>query len=137
VMNALKNHFRPEFLNRLDDIVIFDVLSPEAIRKIVDIQIDLVQKRLEEKEIALEVSSEVREYLAKDGYNPQYGARPIRRIIQNKILTPIASLMISKGVLSGGTISVGITKGTELTFDVKKGRKSTVVISRQKSVLSV
>jgi ATP-dependent Clp protease ATP-binding subunit ClpA len=79
-------------------------------------------KRLEEKEIRLEVSSAVLEYLAKEGYNPQYGARPLKRLIQEKILTPVATFMISQGVGKGGSISVGM-KGGEFTFDVKKGRK--------------
>ena len=132
VMNALKDHFRPEFLNRLDDIIIFDVLTQEAVRKIVDIQIDLVKARLAEKDIRLDVSPAVLEFLAKDGYNPQYGARPIRRLIQTKILTPVASLMISQEVMRGGTVAVGLKTGKdvpagEFTFEVKKGRKGSPI----------
>ena len=106
VMESLKDYFRPEFLNRLDEIIIFDILSPEAIKEIVRIQIGMTKKRLLEKEIKLNLSTDVFAYLAKEGYNPQYGARPLKRIIQNKILTPVASLMISRGVLRGGTVSV-------------------------------
>ncbi|MCX6716393.1 MAG: ATPase, T2SS/T4P/T4SS family [Candidatus Taylorbacteria bacterium] len=120
IMSALKDYFRPEFLNRIDDIILFDVLSPEAIKEIVKIQVEQVKKRLAEKDINLEVSEDVLAFLAKDGYNPQYGARPLKRLIQNKILTPVASLIISKGVLPGGTVSVG-SKNGEFTFDVKKG----------------
>ena len=125
VMDAVKDHFRPEFLNRLDDIILFNILSPEAIKEIVNIQIGQVKQRLAEKEIALELSPDAIAYLSKEGYNPQYGARPLKRLIQSKILTPIASLMISKGVLKGGTVSVGL-KGSELTFDVKKGKKGSL-----------
>lgn len=125
VLNSLKDYFRPEFLNRLDDIIVFDILTPEAIQKIVDIQVDQVKARLATKEIILEVSPAVSAYLAKEGYNPQYGARPLKRLIQNKILTPVASLMISEGVMKGGTIAVDM-KGTEFSFDVKKGKRGKV-----------
>ncbi len=125
VMDAVKDHFRPEFLNRLDDIILFNILSQDAVADIVKIQVEQVKVRLAEKEIALEISLDVYKHLAKEGYNPQYGARPLKRLIQNKILTPVASLMISKGVLKGGTISVGV-KGSEFTFDVKKGRKGSL-----------
>lgn len=119
VQNALKDFFRPEFLNRLDEIIIFDILSPEVIRKIVGIQIDIVKHRLTEKEITLEVSDPVLTYLAEKGYDTHYGARPLKRLIQNKILTPVASLMISQGVLKGGRVSVGMEKG-EVSIHVQK-----------------
>ncbi|MDD4803842.1 MAG: AAA family ATPase [Candidatus Pacebacteria bacterium] len=133
VMVSLKDFFRPEFINRLDDIVIFDILSPEAIRKIVDIQITQVKDRLLSKGITMDIKDGVLEYLSKEGYNPQYGARPLRRLIQTKILNPIASLMISQGIISGGTIIIGI-KNNEFTFDVKKGKKSGILI---KDIISV
>ena len=125
VMNSLKDYFRPEFLNRLDDIILFDILSKENIEKIVSIQVEQVVKRLQTKDINMVVSPEVYSYLAKQGYNPHYGARPLKRIIQNKILTPIASLMISQGIAKGGVINVGIKKGStdEFTFEVKKKKR--------------
>ena len=126
VMGALKDHFRPEFLNRLDDIVVFDILSREAVAEIVKIQVEIVRERLAQKEIKLILSSSVLSYLASEGYSPQYGARPLKRLIQTKILTPIASLMISKGLSKGGSISVDM-KGGELTFNVKKGRNGSFV----------
>ena len=122
VMASLKHYFRPEFLNRLDEIIIFNILRSEVVRTIVEKQVELVQKRLEEKEVVLNISPEVFGYLAKEGYNPQYGARPLKRLIQTKILTPLASMMISKNVLKGGTVTVGIGKEGEFTFDVKKGK---------------
>lgn len=133
VMEAMKDFFKPEFLNRIDDMIIFDVLPIEAIREIVKIQINLVRERLAVKEISLELTDEAYEYLAKEGYNPQYGARPLKRLIQNKILNPIASLIISKGILKGGTVSVSIKNNSskaearELFFDVKKGRRGAII----------
>jgi ATP-dependent Clp protease ATP-binding subunit ClpB len=126
VMEALKNHFRPEFLNRLDDIVLFDSLSKEAVEKIVNIQVGQVKERLMQKEITLEVSNEAMKLLAEKGYDPQFGARPLKRLIQNKILTPVASLIISKGLVKGGAVSVGVKNG-EFSFDIKKGRKGSII----------
>lgn len=122
VQASLKDHFRPEFLNRIDEIIIFNILSPEAVKGIVEIQVKEVVARLAAKDITLALSGEVYEFLAKEGYNPHYGARPLRRLIQDKILTKVASLMVSRGVLSGGSVSVGIKNG-EFTFDVKKTGK--------------
>lgn len=144
VLDALKDHFRPEFLNRLDDILVFDILSQEAVKKIVEIQVEQVMQRLAQKDIKLELSPAVYDYLSKEGYNPQYGARPLKRIIQNKILNPVASLIISKGIMKGGVISVDVPvqkKGTSssatslapttsdnpFTFDIKKGRKGSIL----------
>ncbi len=130
VMEALKDHFRPEFLNRIDEIVLFDILSPEAIKNIVEIEVAKVRSRLEEKEIKLDLSPAAIEYLAKEGYNPHYGARPLKRLIQNKILTPVASLIIGEGIERGGVVTVGIKgqgQNTEFTFDVKKGRKGSIL----------
>ncbi len=120
VMGALKEHFRPEFLNRLDDIVIFDVLAKEALAKIVDTQVEEVMKRLSLKRISLVIDPEVHVWLADKGYNPQYGARPLRRTIQDKILTPLASMMVDHGVMEGGTVVISI-KNDEPYFEVKKG----------------
>jgi len=119
VMESLKVFFRPEFLNRLDEIIVFDILSPETIRSIVAIQIEDVKKRLEKKQILLSVTDEVLAYLAREGYDPKFGARPLKRVIQSKILTPVATMMIGEGMLQGGTVRVDIKKG-ELVFDVKK-----------------
>jgi ATP-dependent Clp protease ATP-binding subunit ClpB len=126
VMDALKDHFRPEFLNRLDDIVIFDILGKEAIAEIVKIQVGIITERLAQKEISITLTPAVYTDLADTGYSPQYGARPLKRLIQNKILTPIASLMVSKGIMKGGSITVDV-KGGEYTFDVKKGKKGSFV----------
>ncbi|MBP9710874.1 MAG: AAA family ATPase [Candidatus Pacebacteria bacterium] len=126
VQAALKDYFRPEFLNRIDEIIIFNILSPEAIKDIVNIQVKEVVERLAGKDITLSITPEVYDYLAKEGYNPHYGARPLRRLIQDKILTKIASLMVGRGVLSGGSVSVGVKNG-EFMFDVKKSGKGRAV----------
>jgi len=126
VQSSLKEFFRPEFLNRVDEIIIFNILSPEAIENIVDIQLREVIARLQGKDLTLVVSDAVRKYLAKEGYNPRYGARPLRRLIQDKILTKVANLMISRGVLSGGRVSVDIKDG-EFVFDVKKGGRAKAI----------
>lgn len=119
VMESLKQFFRPEFLNRLDEIIVFDILTKETIRTIVEMQVEIVRARLAQKEIELTVSTEVLEWLAREGYDPKFGARPLKRLIQSKILTPVASMMVSEGMLSGGTVSV-VLKGGEFSFDVKK-----------------
>lgn len=126
VMESLKEYFRPEFLNRLDDIILFDILSSENIRKIVDIQVAQVVERLNAKEISLVLSGETLDYLSREGYNPQYGARPLKRLIQNKILNPVANMIISQGIVKGGTINVDV-KNNELVFDIKKGRKGNII----------
>jgi ATP-dependent Clp protease ATP-binding subunit ClpC len=119
VMESLKSFFRPEFLNRLDEIITFDLLSPEVISEIVKIQMKEVINRLAKKEIKLSVSDEVMTYLAKEGYDPKFGARPLRRVIQSKILTPIAGMMVGEGMMQGGTVKVTMKKDV-LDFEVKK-----------------
>lgn len=119
VMSSLKDYFKPEFLNRLDEIVLFDVLSHESIRKIVDIEVKKVQDRLLEKDIHLVFKDAVYEMLAKEGYSPQYGARPLRRLIQSKVLTPLASMMIDKGLIGNRQVIIDIDKKGELSFDDK------------------
>ncbi|MEK7578941.1 MAG: AAA family ATPase [Patescibacteria group bacterium] len=137
VMDALKDQFRPEFLNRLDEIIVFNILPGSAIESIVGIQLELVKKRLLGKEIELTVTSAAVSYLARVGYNPTYGARPLRRLIQDKILTKVAQLMVSKGILEGGAITVDVAKNEsgeeDITFTLTKKGKS----SRGKSKLSL
>lgn len=126
VMGALKDHFRPEFLNRLDDIVMFDILSKDALMQIVEAQVNEVVARLAAKRITLTLTPEVRAWLADKGYNPQYGARPLKRAVQDHILTPIASLMVGQGIMEGGSVSVTLKNG-EPHFAVAKasGRTKT------------
>ncbi len=111
VMDSLKSFFKPEFLNRLDDILIFDVLSPEHIREIVSLRIDQVIKRMRAKEITLEVTDAALSYLAEKGYDPQYGARPLNRLIQSTILNHIATFMIGQKAKPGSVVLVDVKQG--------------------------
>ena len=119
VMGALKDHFRPEFLNRLDDIVMFDMLGKDTLLKIVEAQIRESSARLAQKRITLAVDPDVEAWLIEKGYNPQYGARPLKRAIQDHILTPIASLMVNQGLMEGATVQVTLKNG-EPHFAAKK-----------------
>ena len=120
VMDSLKEFFRPEFLNRLDEIVLFNILSPESVHEIVKMQIEIVAKRLKDKHISLTLSPAASEHLGIEGFNPQYGARPLKRLIQTKILTPIANMMVARGVMEGGSVKVDFVDN-EFKFDVRKG----------------
>jgi ATP-dependent Clp protease ATP-binding subunit ClpB len=123
VEKALKDHFRPEFLNRLDDVIIFDILSEKAIEEIVNIQIEKVADRLLEKQIKIKLSKSVYTFLAKEGYNPHYGARPLKRVIQDRILNSLAQLIITKGLPAGTTVTVSVKNG-DFVFDIAgKGKK--------------
>jgi len=91
-------------------------------------QVDIVSKRLAEKHITLVLSQAALAHLAKEGYNPQYGARPLKRLIQTKVMTPIANMMVARGIMEGGSVSVDVKDastplgtGGEFTFDVRKG----------------
>lgn len=134
VMDALKDHFRPEFLNRIDEVVVFDILSEEAIKEIVNIRVKVVKDRLLTKGINLEITDTALSYLAKEGYDPHFGARPLNRLIQNKILNPVATYIISNGVKKGDTVYVGV-KNNELTIETKKGKiKSSIGIRANSKV---
>lgn len=132
VMESLKLFFRPEFINRLDEIIIFDILSRETISSIVGLQVEDVKQRLAKKEISLSVSAEVLEYLAKEGYDPKFGARPLKRVIQSKILTPVANMMVGEGMLQRGSVLVTMKKG-DLSFEVKKKAVRKIVRNEKKS----
>ncbi len=119
VLGALKDHFRPEFLNRLDDVIVFDILSIGAIRHIVDLKINIVRERLQLKEIGFDISDEALNYLAHEGYNPHYGARPLNRLIEEKILNKVANFIISNGVKKGDVVYVSV-KEKELIIEMKK-----------------
>lgn len=122
VMDALKNHFRPEFLNRLDEIVMFDVLSPESIREIVNIRTQIIRDRLLTKGINLNITDGAYEYLAKEGYDPHYGARPLNRLIQTRILNPVASHIIAHDITPGAIVEV-TEKNGELIVETKTNKK--------------
>lgn len=118
VLESLKDFFRPEFLNRLDEVIVFDVLSREMIRDIVQLRINQVLKRMEAKDIVIDLKPAVYEHLAEKGYDPQFGARPLNRLIQNTILNRVANMIIGNAVKAGDTIMIDIKSG-ELTYTVK------------------
>lgn len=106
VMNEMKNKFKPEFLNRVDDIIMFKPLDLEGIKKIIDIFVDALRKRLKDRNIEIEITNSAKEVMANEGYNPVYGARPLKRYISNTLETKIARKMISGEVYSGCTIVI-------------------------------
>ncbi len=120
IQDVLKTSFRPEFLNRIDEVLIFGRLSVEDIRKIVDIQIRYLQERLEEKQITLELSESAKSMLAQAGYDVFYGARPLKRVIQRLVQDPIAVKMLSGDIKAKDHVVADVRKGeNELFFDIK------------------
>lgn len=111
----LKTMFRPEFLNRIDDIAVFHRLKQEDIVAITNLQLDILKKRLVDKHIDITVSEKAKEYLAKEGYDPEFGARPLKRVITDKILNPLASKIVGNELKEGQTIHIDST-GEELIF---------------------
>lgn len=106
VQDALKEKFRPEFINRIDEIVIFDYLGPEEIKQIVDLELKKVQKRLEKKDIKISVSEKAKQLLAEKGFDPSLGARPLKRIIQKLILDPMAFKIVTGEIKDGDKIQI-------------------------------
>ncbi len=111
VTDALRAHFRPEFLNRVDEIIIFDRLSEDDLKKIVEIQLARLSKRLEQQKITLKLSDSAKELLAREGYDPVYGARPLRRTIQKEILNPLSIDILEGKVREGQTVQVDARDG--------------------------
>jgi ATP-dependent Clp protease ATP-binding subunit ClpB len=109
-METLKRTFKPEFLNRLDEVVIFRALAPADIRRIVDLELKEVEERLKEKGIAINILAKVKEYLAREGFDPDYGARPLKRLIQKTIVDGLADKMIRGEVKDGARVKVTIDR---------------------------
>jgi len=121
IMDELKKRFRPEFLNRIDEIIIFHPLSEEEIKKIVDLLIAKLNKRLEERGIKIVLTEEAKSALAKRGYIPEFGARPLRRTIQRDIETPLSVKILEGTVKDGDTVKIDYDKEKgEFTFEVEK-----------------
>ena len=123
VMQAVQAHFRPEFLNRLDEIVLFDRLSRANMDGIVDIQLDILGKRLESRKITLDVDENAHIWLADQGYDPVYGARPLKRVIQKSVQDPLAELLLSGDVLDGSDVALSADDGGLLINGVGKTPK--------------
>jgi len=117
VLELLKKSVRPEFINRIDEIIMFRPLSRKDVRKIVDIQIDLIRKRLEEAGIKIEISDAARERISKLGYDPQYGARPLKRVLQKEIMNELSKQILSGKVQKDAVIFVDLVNDTEFVFE--------------------
>jgi ATP-dependent Clp protease ATP-binding subunit ClpB len=109
VLEALRRHFRPEFLNRVDEVVVFRALTEAELAKIVEIQLEGLRHRLADRRITLEITEAARNHLAKIGYDPVFGARPLKRAIQREVETPVARLIVGGKLRDGGTVRVDAT----------------------------
>ena len=118
VMEALRQHFRPEFLNRVDEIIIFDRLTEDDLKHIVEIQLGRLTKRLEQQKITLELSDSAKQLIAREGYDPVYGARPLKRAIQKEILDPLSIDILEGKVREGQAVHVDAKNGA-LAFNAR------------------
>ncbi|MFQ5967129.1 MAG: ATP-dependent Clp protease ATP-binding subunit, partial [Acidimicrobiia bacterium] len=110
VLAEVRKHFRPEFLNRIDELIVFRRLTKEDLRQIVEIQVSALEDRLKERRLTLEVSHEAADWLAEQGYDPNYGARPLKRLIQRAIADPLAVKLLEGEYSEGDTVVVGATE---------------------------
>jgi ATP-dependent Clp protease ATP-binding subunit ClpB len=109
-------HFRPEFLNRIDDIIVFNPLTANEIKQIVSIQLHLLEQRLSDRQIKLSITESAKEQLAAIGYDPTYGARPLKRAIQNHVLNPLSKEILQGRINDGDSVSVDYRDGA-FTFE--------------------
>jgi ATP-dependent Clp protease ATP-binding subunit ClpB len=108
VLAELKRHFRPEFLNRVDDVIIFQSLDENELARIVDIQLGRLEQRLAQQNLTLDVDAAAKKLLAKEGYDPQFGARPLKRAIQEHLLDPLATKLLAGEFKPGDRIKVTV-----------------------------
>ena len=118
VMADIRQHFRPEFLNRIDDTIVFRSLEPEQIKQIAQLQIDELNARLDDKQLRLQFSAEAVARLAQKGYDPSYGARVLRRVIQREIENPLASTLLAGSLPADGVIKIDVSPAGGYSFDV-------------------
>ena len=112
-MAAVRSVFKPEFINRLDDVIVFDPLNPEELVQIVDIQLAQLQKRLAQRRLTLEVSQPAKTWLAERGFDPMYGARPLRRLVQQAIGDQLAKMLLAGEVHDGDVVPVNVSADGE------------------------
>ncbi len=124
VMDVVKSSFRPEFLNRIDEIIVYKPLTIDHIKKIVDIQIGHLARRLEDKKMEIELSEKAKELLAEQGYDPVYGARPLKRTIQRLIQNPLATELLKGAYKEGDLIFVDVNKDKVFIFSRKENKKA-------------
>ena len=106
VMDAVRAHFRPEFLNRLDEMIVFDRLKREDMGGIVEIQLQRLLKRLAARKVTLQLDDEAKAWLAEEGYDPVFGARPLKRVIQRALQDPLAEMLLGGDIKDGDTVPV-------------------------------
>jgi ATP-dependent Clp protease ATP-binding subunit ClpB len=111
VMNLMKSHFRPEFLNRVDDIVLFSPLGKTQIHKILGLLLEDLKHRLASRQISLNVTDEALDFITENGYDPVFGARPLKRFISHNVETLVARYLIAHSVAEGTTLTVGVKDG--------------------------
>jgi ATP-dependent Clp protease ATP-binding subunit ClpB len=117
VTEALEGHFKPEFLNRIDEIIIFNSLGLDEIKQIVDLQIDRLRERLKDRKLDVVLTERAKDFIAKDGFDPTYGARPLRRTIERKIQNPLARRVLEGGLSEGATVKIDLDpKTNDLVF---------------------
>jgi ATP-dependent Clp protease ATP-binding subunit ClpB len=124
ITEAMRAHFKPEFLNRVDDIIIFHRLGVNEIKKIAEIQLENLKEILKSKKLSLEITEEAKSLLAKEGFDPVYGARPLKRVIQNEVQNVIAVKLLNGEVKEGDNIMIDVTgpEGRKLVFKVGKDK---------------
>ncbi len=131
VMAALREHFRPEFLNRIDEIIIFNYLGKEEMKKIADLELEKVKKRLLQKQIKVEITQKARDYLAEKGFDPNLGARPLKRVIQKEVLDPLALKIVAGEVREGESVVIDVENG-KIVFKtprhLKKAKKEKALV---------
>ncbi|HLT19124.1 MAG TPA: ATP-dependent chaperone ClpB [Thermomicrobiales bacterium] len=127
VMEALQNAFRPEFLNRIDEIVLFSPLTRDQLAQIVEIQLDRVKERLAEREIELQLTGDARQWLAERGYDPVFGARPLKRVLQRELLDPLAMKLLAGEIHDGETVIVDV--GLDGKLSIKGALSSAAVVA--------
>ncbi|MBD3208545.1 MAG: AAA domain-containing protein, partial [Candidatus Nealsonbacteria bacterium] len=135
VLGSLREKFRPEFLNRIDEIIIFNYLGKSEIKEITDLELEKVVKRLEQKDIEIKFRKKAKEFLAKKGFDPNLGARPLKRVIQRKILNPVSLKMVSGEIMEGDKVTVDVKDG-DIVFKgphVIEGKKATQELEKQKA----
>jgi len=119
VLNVVRNHFKPEFLNRIDEIVVFHRLDESHIERIVDLQVEQLRERLAERGLGLELTEAGRAHLAHAGYDADFGARPLKRVLQREVSDPIALALLKGEYLDGDIVAVDATSDGTLAFSAR------------------
>jgi ATP-dependent Clp protease ATP-binding subunit ClpB len=128
VLNELRQAFRPEFLNRLDEIIVFHALTEGQLKEIVEIQLSGLRSRLAERHVELSLTDSAKTALVRNGYDPAYGARPLKRAIQREVETPLAKRILAGEIREGQSILLDTGASGGLTFTVTESKKEAVAV---------